>query len=502
MHPNFFHFKRALLVLASSLFIAFSAFSFFTWWQLTQLPRAPEVITQELNPVLDQLYEWNQLNTRIVRSLNLLFTAYTMKDLKTVDSVLKSLKGNISEIQLLLDKAEQEAWKSPHLKDYQARWFELQKQEADFMKLFQQLVQNLSQEAKPSAWEQHFQQLFSSEAVEKRSQWLVLGYDLLSAVRRVAQQQSQLSLEQEQQARWLQWISVFLLPGFVVMVFVLFYRYVRRIGSQLYDQMLSSLKQMRPASQQLQQASQGLSQNTSEAAASLEETVASVEEVSSLIQLGSERAREGQSIAKQNQVLAAQGLHMMAELNQRMRELSEHTRKIQGVTSLMNDISFQVQLLALNASVESARAGEQGKGFALVAEAVQALSQKSNAAVKDIEGLILSSVKRIQAGHHLSQKLHQAFARLSSQVEKLYEFNQNMSQLTSVQSQTLSEMSRDLNSIDQAVQNNAASSEELAAAGEQLLSQVQEVASGLERLRLALNLDLKKEGDHDFKSAA
>src|SRR5690606_24115239 len=81
-----------------------------------------------------------------------------------------------------------------------------------------------------------------------------------------------------------------------------------------------------------------------------------------------------------------------------MQALREHSRAIAEITSLIDAIAFQTNILALNASVEAARAGQHGKGFAVVATEVGALSNKTAQAAREIAALVHTSVQNMDAG--------------------------------------------------------------------------------------------------------
>ena len=84
-----------------------------------------------------------------------------------------------------------------------------------------------------------------------------------------------------------------------------------------------------------------------------------------------------------------------------MDRIETSSRKIADITSVIDEIAFQINLLALNAAVEAARAGEAGKGFEVVAAEVRKLAQRSANAAKDIEKLIEESGNEVQEGAKL-----------------------------------------------------------------------------------------------------
>jgi methyl-accepting chemotaxis protein len=280
-------------------------------------------------------------------------------------------------------------------------------------------------------------------------------------------------------------IIVVTIAAFVVAILI-GWVIIRGTSSVLHfvtSQLGAGADQTAAAATQLSASSQSLAEGASEQAASLEETSASLEEISSMTKRNAESAAQAKDLANKTRQAADLGAGSMAEMKQAMDAIKDSSANIAKIVKTIDEIAFQTNILALNAAVEAARAGEAGAGFAVVAEEVRSLAQRSAQSAKETAARIDESVTRSENGVQISLKVAQSFEEIVTKARQVDELVAEIATASNEQNQGIGQVTTAVAQMDKVTQANAAGAEESASASEELSAQAEMMRDAVRSLQ-------------------
>jgi methyl-accepting chemotaxis protein len=249
-----------------------------------------------------------------------------------------------------------------------------------------------------------------------------------------------------------------------------------RTVQQSANHLSGAAGELATSSARVSASSQQQSASASGMASAIEQMTASINQIA-------EHAQSAQQISSESGRLSAEGGHIVentvremeqiaASVNQSatiIEELGRHSENISAIVNVIKEIADQTNLLALNAAIEAARAGEQGRGFAVVADEVRKLAERTTQSTQEIGTMIAaiqnatgnavssmnSGVERVSSGVALSQQAGASIGQVQAGADRVVDVVNEISLAMNEQSKASSDIARNIEHIaEMAEQNN------------------------------------------------
>jgi methyl-accepting chemotaxis protein len=267
----------------------------------------------------------------------------------------------------------------------------------------------------------------------------------------------------------------------------------------------SASQQMSATSEQMSRAIISENEQVTRVASSMEEMSATVLEVAKNATNASNSARHAVEMAESGGRIVQEGInstnniaHRVRESAKTVEELGASSQKIGEIVSVIDDIADQTNLLALNAAIEAARAGEHGRGFAVVADEVRKLAEKTTKATKEIAGMVKTiqkitqeavqsmgaGSKEVEAGVELSKKVGDSFQDIIKSVKTVTDMINQIATAAEEQASASEEVSGNITTISDSTKQSSTGAQQNAEVARNLSGQASELQKMLTQFKL------------------
>ncbi|WP_231854117.1 methyl-accepting chemotaxis protein [Gluconacetobacter diazotrophicus] len=242
---------------------------------------------------------------------------------------------------------------------------------------------------------------------------------------------------------------------------------------------------IRKGSQVVSGGAEELAERTEQQAAALEETTSAINQIARNVSQSEEIITQTQTVGLKACRSAESSSDIMGRTRKAMQRIETSSAEVVAIIEIIEGIAFQTNILALNASIEAASAGNAGKGFAVVANEVRSLAQRSAEAAKGISSLVNKTVEEIHEGATCVRDTERALQDISSLVSTMGEKLNTIVHSAREQSSSLREVTTAVNVMDQTTQKNASIADNSRSSSRSLTEETQKLTDLITHFKLS-----------------
>jgi methyl-accepting chemotaxis protein len=222
---------------------------------------------------------------------------------------------------------------------------------------------------------------------------------------------------------------------------------------------------------QVSAGAQALSQGTSQQKVSINGLVSNITDITAQIQNSSIRCGNASDLVDRAAGYASEADIKIEQLVTATRNIDQSSTQIISIIKTIEDIAFQTNILALNASVEAAHAGEAGKGFAVVSDEVRNLAAKSTEAAHNTSSLISRSIQDVKTGTESTDLVLSAMQVIDECIQSIKAQMDEIAFASTQQSEMITSVENRIKEVSKVIETNSDAAEESAAISNELSGQ-------------------------------
>ena len=270
-------------------------------------------------------------------------------------------------------------------------------------------------------------------------------------------------------------------------------------------QLVTTANQIATSSEEMSRGSQDQAEQVNQVSAAIEQMTSTILESSKSAGEATDVSRGASDTATSGGQIVSDTIHGMQKIASVVREsaqsigkLAKSADQIGKITAVIDDIADQTNLLALNAAIEAARAGEQGRGFAVVADEVRRLADRTSKATSEINEMIKgiqeqtseavqsmeTGIQEVDRGRELADRAGNSLNQIVTMSQRVMDMIQQIATASEEKSTAAEQISKTIEHVSAVTRETAGGAEQSAAAAEQLNRQAENLQSMVARFKL------------------